>query len=422
MNSEQAQRRGWLPAALSLAAIGFATLTPRPDQAETVALTPPWCLLCGELGGVDVLLNLLLFGPLGIALRLAGAGLGRVAAASLGTSLMVELLQLAVPGRDPSLSDLVTNTVGAVAGGILAAGGPYLLRPARPLGGLLALGWAWVWLVQTGLTAVIVTPSLPQDWYWGQLAAELPQFEQFTGQVAAAAAGPYPIRIVRLRRTAQVRAALLAGQPLVAMTTPGGPTPGLAPIVSIFDEHQREIVLLGRWGNDLVYRLRTVAFDVRLRPPAIRLPGAFEGLDSALVGVSGRYVPDAHTWLISLSGGGRTVERQVALNPQWGWMLLLPFPYAQGAESEWLTAFWIAGWMLPLGYWSAAWGRIGLGGAGAVAGIGLGAVPWLVGFQVAAPLAWLAAAAGLAMGAVAARRWKAPGGPQPPSARSAASP
>ena len=51
----------------ALAAVAFATLFPEPG-AEQI---PESCLICGAPGTADVLLNLVLFVPLGIALTTA---------------------------------------------------------------------------------------------------------------------------------------------------------------------------------------------------------------------------------------------------------------------------------------------------------------------------------------------------------------
>ncbi|HET8624181.1 MAG TPA: VanZ family protein [Gemmatimonadales bacterium] len=401
MNSGQS-RRGWRAVtALALAGIAVVTLSPRPEQAETVALTPFWCLLCGDLGAVDVLLNVALFVPLGFGLRRAGRPVRQVGLLALGTSLTVELLQILVPGRDPSLSDLITNTAGGVMGGLLAEWVPLFLAPAPPLAGFLAAGWAVVWLIQSLLTAAIVTPALPPDWFWGQLAPDLAQFERFRGRVVSASAGPYPIRIRRLTATEAIRRGLLSGDPLVGVTTPGDHTIGLAPIVSIFDQHHREIALLGRWGDDLVYRLRTRAFDALLRPPAIRLTGAFGGRDSSLVGVAGRYDPSGATFVVALEANGTRAERRVPLSAQWGWMLLVPFAYAYGPEGPIATAVWIFGWMVPLGFWGWRSGRLGAAAGLGLLALGLGVVPRVFGLQGAAGGEWLAALAGFGLGALA---------------------
>lgn len=386
-------------------AIGVATLVPRPDQAGPVARTPPWCVVCGELGMVDVVLNILLFVPFGAALRWRGHRVGRIALLSFGLSLAVELVQAAIPGRDPSLSDLLTNTAGGALGGMLAGWWPQLVRPERGAARLLAGAWAGLWLLQTALTAVMVRPSLPRTWYWGQLAPDLEQFDRFHGRVVSAAVGANRVRMGRLAASAEVRRALLAGEPLLGVATPGDRTSRIAPIVSIFDEQQREIVLVGRWGDDLVYRLRTGSVDLLLRPPAIRLPGVFANVDTALVEVSGRFEPAAAGFTVSWAGRGGTLERVVPLSAQWGWSLLMPFPHAHGVETPWLTAGWLIAWVFPMGYWARRYRTVALAGAAGALVIGLGVVPQLLGLRPGAVSEWLAGAVGLAVGAgLSARR------------------
>lgn len=109
------------------AAILAATLYPDPEAAANVALTPLLCLICGVNGGTDVILNLLLFMPFATGLRLSGWSWRRVTVACATLSFGVELCQyLGIPGRDASLSDLLTNTTG---GSVAAAAAP-LLRGA----------------------------------------------------------------------------------------------------------------------------------------------------------------------------------------------------------------------------------------------------------------------------------------------------
>ena len=50
-------RRGGLIAILGLAFILAMTLTPQPQNVEQVARTPLWCLRCGDLSGMDIILN-----------------------------------------------------------------------------------------------------------------------------------------------------------------------------------------------------------------------------------------------------------------------------------------------------------------------------------------------------------------------------
>jgi VanZ family protein len=77
----------------------------------------------------DIVLNVLGFVPFGflIGLRLRVTGrlstsrrLSLTAAAGFAASLVIEAAQTWLPGRDSSLLDLVTNTVGMAIGGAMA--------------------------------------------------------------------------------------------------------------------------------------------------------------------------------------------------------------------------------------------------------------------------------------------------------------
>ena len=95
-----------------------------PDPGEEIDPVPwlgdTWALT----DGTDIALNLLLYAPLGaiVAARLPGSQRRRIlltAGAGFGLSLALELGQLAVPGRVTALSDLLLNTLGAVAGAVV---------------------------------------------------------------------------------------------------------------------------------------------------------------------------------------------------------------------------------------------------------------------------------------------------------------
>ena len=90
------QKLGWVITLLALAAIAGATLVPSPEQIQTAADTNVWCLLCGDLGLVDVGLNILLFIPLGIGLSLLSGSRLRALVIVALASLTVEVLQLSI--------------------------------------------------------------------------------------------------------------------------------------------------------------------------------------------------------------------------------------------------------------------------------------------------------------------------------------
>ncbi|HEX5385591.1 MAG TPA: VanZ family protein [Gemmatimonadales bacterium] len=422
--------------AMGLVAIFLATLTPAPDQARLVAKLPTWCLVCGDLGGVDVTLNVLLFIPFGIGLTLAGVRWRRVILIAAVTSGCIELLQYsAIVGRDASLSDFLTNTLGGALGALIANTARTWLTPRSAPARRLAAAAALVWIAQAVVTAYALTPSLPRSVYWGQHAPDLEQFERFRGQVVSADIGPAEIPEGRLRNSARVRALLLDSATFQAIAVPAGPTPGLAPVASIFDGDKNEIALLGQDGVDLVFRLRTHAVDLRLRPPALRVASAFAAGPADTVRMSGVLV--GNRLVARVSAGSATREAARALSPQWGWSLLLPFHHAFGADTAWVTALWIAAWLAVLGYWTRQGWTAPASAALvllATAVAGLVVVPWVFGFEPAPFTQWLGAVCGAAIG-WGAGAWMARSGRRllraidradyaidPPSARSAASP
>jgi glycopeptide antibiotics resistance protein len=111
----------------ALAAILSLTLVPMDDPHEVRlvplsdigdAFTPSLdtSLLVGDV------LNVALFVPLGIALRLRQLPLGRAVLAALALSATVELAQATVvSGRTTSVDDLLLNTLGAAFGHVLAS-------------------------------------------------------------------------------------------------------------------------------------------------------------------------------------------------------------------------------------------------------------------------------------------------------------
>ena len=416
------RRAGLALTAAALAVIAVATLVPQPSEVPLVAQTPIWCIVCGQIGTIDILLNVALFLPLGAGLVMLGVPWRRAVLIGAALSLAIETTQyFAIAGRDASLGDLLTNTAGAALGAFLATTWRPVLFPSPSQAAALSAAAAIAWLAQVAVTGAAVLPSLPRSVYWGQRAPDLPQFEQFRGELLDASVGDAPFPYLRMRNSAEIRWRLLRGEALSAVVAPAGPTRALAPIVSIFDGSQREIALLGQWRADLVFRLRSRAFDFRLRPPAVRLPAVFHGLSNDTLRVGGAL--EGRRLVVQASGQHARVTRQLDLSAQWGWSLLLPFPYAFGTEVGWLTGLWVGCWLLPMGYWLSRTG-IGLGGAATVGAAALAAgiagVPAFFGLR-GSVWDWVAGGGGLAAGGWLARRARLYA-TAPPSARSASSP
>jgi glycopeptide antibiotics resistance protein len=115
---------GNVAVAASIVVIAAATLTSQEAERE-VRLRPLSDIGEAVLGPDKALLaesiaNILLFVPLGTALRLRGLALVRAALFGLVASAVVEGAQLlVVSGRTSSFDDLVLNTLGVVLGHVL---------------------------------------------------------------------------------------------------------------------------------------------------------------------------------------------------------------------------------------------------------------------------------------------------------------
>ena len=141
-------------------AILAATLVP----AGTGLLRPfSFCLTCDFRWLADAVLNVGLFLPFGTAAAWHAKSFWKVAVAGALLSTAIELLQLVVPGRDPELRDILSNTMGAVLGAALVY---------RPRAWLLPSGRRAAWLAgvtAAGIlavivcTAVLLSPARTQD-------------------------------------------------------------------------------------------------------------------------------------------------------------------------------------------------------------------------------------------------------------------
>jgi hypothetical protein len=119
-----------------------------------------------ELGGghrwlSDGILNLCLFVPLGVALGWNARSPAKAVLCGLLLSTSVEVAQMWMPGRDPSLSDIVANTTGTAVGALIGLRPrAWLVPDARGSVALTVLAVGATMLVML-LTAVLAAPEGP---------------------------------------------------------------------------------------------------------------------------------------------------------------------------------------------------------------------------------------------------------------------
>lgn len=381
-------------AAVSVLVIAALTLFPTEDRSAG----PTLCLLCGERGLTDALLNVLMFVPLGVGLALAGATL-------LGTALFgavftagIEFLQALIPGRDASVSDLVFNTLGCVLGAMLVRAAPAWIDPPPARGRrLLAAGVAAPLLLLL-VTGLMLGPRPSRDTYAGQWTAELGHLEAYRGRVVAAYVGEVPMPSRQMpAESERLRVLLKEGAPIRVAAVAGPPVSRLAPIFSIYDDEDREILLVGTVGEDAVLQFRTLGMALRMDRPALRLPGAFRGVRAG----------DPLRITVVRRGRGRCMAVNAARScsvgytaaDTWGVFLAL-FSLTGGARVA-LGLAWLAALFFPAGYWLR--GRRDVLAAGAAVAAGLLLVPWAAGLLATPAAQYAAAFAGMGAGALARR-------------------
>jgi hypothetical protein len=144
--------------AIGLMILVILVITLKPSGSD-----PPvpfsFSLGVGHRWLADGILNLILFIPLGAALAWGGRSPARAVVTAFLLSTAVELGQMWIPGRDPSLSDIVFNTAGGALGAVIGSRSRSWVNPRGSLSPALAIlttGGAALVLI---LTAILLTPA-----------------------------------------------------------------------------------------------------------------------------------------------------------------------------------------------------------------------------------------------------------------------
>lgn len=394
---------GRLLTALGFAFIAIMTLTPQPGPP---AFAPSLCVLCGEMAVQDIILNVILFVPFGMGMRLAGVRRHRAIATAFCLTATIELLQMhIIAGRDSSLGDVITNTLGSAFGVAMMDSWRAWVFPTLSQARRQLWGGVIVWVAILGATVWALHRSLPDTTLWGQWAPEILHFDAFPGTIISADAAGFAFPPGARGSDPLFRQRLVSDSVLVsAVVVPGSPTDRTAPIVSTYDSERAQVFLLAQRQRSLAFSIRMNAARAMVRDPIIGLANEFPA-DGALVDhdtlrVTGGVVHRA--LVIRARDDARHIarERRVPLGPALGWSFFLPWPYAFGSETSALSALWLGGLFLPLAYWGRRVRR--RREAAAALGIalvaGLVAAPVLMGGAFVGWAEWLGVIAGGAVG------------------------
>jgi VanZ family protein len=387
--------------ALSVLLILVTTLWPIGDAAPQ---SVGFCVLCGELGTLDFLNNIVLFAPLGAALAWSGFNRSEVALSAFLLSSTVELLQFAVPGRDPSVGDLLANTLGAMLGRevLPAASSMWRARGPRALGLLSCYAVAFV--AGMAMLSHIVRPDLPYGALYGQIAPARRDLAPYPGEVKEVEFAGLPLRSDRLPLDwSRAQQLLVDGYSIRAAV--GGSSKSISQRTAIARVvgDRGEFILVGLRNDCLLFRQRLRSARVRLR--SLTLAACQPALVPATpLAIEAGYRDDS----LYVTGSAATLSfgHALRLSAAVGWAAFLPLemPLSGWERSATLLIFACLGW--PLGFFLLRSAQDGLrrhsmavGATVAAAGLGGGlvAAPKMLG----APYPGLAASTAAVLGSFA---------------------
>jgi len=388
---------------LATLCIGILTLTPGGRDDPAAAATSLWttvaCLTCSRAWLADVISNVALFMPLGAALVAVGVAVRRAVLIGAAASLMIEILQLSgfVIGRTPAIADLVSNTLGTLAGGLCVRYGSSLISPEMPRARALRNGWAAMNAATWIAIAIALQPATPVQPRAAVSVSALPftpGYGWFTAEpvrvdvngVTIAHRGNGPVLVATRRSDSSTARVMVCGRDTRS---------GIVPVVFVHEPAMSEVdpkttrahLLLAQHDQSA-----SLASDLRaahwgLKMPELLAAGAFApGRDSVLLQAE----VTTRWWRLiwfAPSAPSRRHEASLRLSPAIGWALVQSIVPAGARFGVIFTAVWLFVWFAPLGYWSASASRSGSAShslqvadyisaaawAGALLGVGWGA-------------------------------------------------
>ena len=331
---------------MAAAVVLFATLYPMESTAESGNIA---CIICGDRGLADAIVNVVLFIPLGGAVALTGRS--ALVALALGGALScgVELAQITlIPGRDASLGDLVFNTLGAAAGVAIVTTSRWWLGYDRLRASrlsLLAAVFAAAIIAGTGLLFV---PRMPEGAYFVMWRPVLRHLAPYVAPVRSATVGGDPVLPGRIDKPTRLRELLRAGAPIRVGAVAAPRTSRQAAMFTIYDERKREIVLVGPDRDDLVFRMRMRSASAWLDQPDLRVVGGWRDLvPGSEINVTARR--SGRNYCV---GFGPQPPCSSGFSAGMGWAIFLYDENWPASVRSALNVFWLALLGFPVGFWA----------------------------------------------------------------------
>ena len=372
-----------------------ATLYPLEATADAGNIA---CLICGDRGLADAIVNVILFVPLGAAVALTGRSTRAALALAAALSGSVELAQMTlIPGRDASIGDLVFNTLGAAAGVAIVKTSWWWLGYNGVRASRLSLATALFATAIVAGTGLLLVPQPSEGTYFVMWRPVLRHLDRYDAPVLSATVGGRPLPPSRIEEPTQIRELLRAGAPIRVVGVVAAQTSRQAAMFAIYDDRKREVVLIGPDRDDLVFRVRMRSASASLDQPDLRVVGGWRNL-----------VPGSEVTVTARRSGRRYC---VGFGPQppcnsgfsagMGWALLLHFEHSPRWLQSALSMFWLGMLGFLVGFWSRRrWESLC---AMSVYAATLVVLPAWVGLLPTPALHVLGAIAGIGLGVVLAR-------------------
>ena len=306
------------------------------------------CLICGERGLADAIVNVILFMPLGAAAALTGRS--TLAALALGAALSgsVEFAQMTlIPGRDASIGDLVFNTLGAAAGVAIVRTSWWWLGYDRLRASRLSLAAAVIATAIIASTGLLLVPEMPDGTYFVMWTPVLRHLDPYDAPVRSVTIGGHHLPPGRIGEPTQVRELLRAGGPIRVVADVAAKTSRQAAMFAIYDDFKREVVLIGPDRDDLVFRVRMRSASARLDQPDLRVVGGWRDLTpGSEIAVTARR--SGRNYCV---GFGSQPPCSNGFSAGMGWALLFHIEHSPVWLQSALNVFWLAILGFPVGFW-----------------------------------------------------------------------
>jgi hypothetical protein len=361
----RSDRRARLLTVVGLLGILAATGTPVDGRGSD---GPPWCMSCplfSERAGVDIVLNVLLYAPIGAGLALRRHAPRHIALIAFAMAAVIETLQVSViPGRFASISDVIANTGGALLGaaaarhrGALLAPPPSLSRVLAVVAGALALAilhftmWAQREVPEPAALLTLWRPSPAQD------RGDSAHADTTTSRITYVTfEGRRHLGQIRLPSNDLAQRADRSGYQLEMGFIPAAKQGDEDPAFELRDPRGRRLLRVRQDGRHVAADLATRARVLRLRTPTARLRRFLSphservergALDTVHIRVR---VAQGSLWMRARLGTkeSEAAHRRGAFA---GWSLLIPQSNSP-LRVRILTFGWVVAMMLPPVYWA----------------------------------------------------------------------